>query len=169
MCVVCVCTFFVRWPSDIGGGGCFGYLYIIIIIISCYTLTTIIQPYILLPYKNPNASPPRRTTVQPPANRSGPGDGGGAAFLWRRRRRAPLSRVAEAVAAAAAAAPSSSSTVYTRRHASSDQCVRRRPYGDYTVDATGPVGLRRSEILTRAHARSNPSAPADVTIISYFY
>jgi len=32
----------------------------------------------------------------------------------------------------------------TQRHASCDQCVRRRSYGDYTVDATGPVGLRRS-------------------------
>jgi len=52
-----VCTFFVRWPSDIRGGGCFGYLYIIITIISCYTLKTIIQLYILR-YKNPNAAPP---------------------------------------------------------------------------------------------------------------
>jgi len=51
-----VCTFFVRWPSDISGGGCFGYLYIIVII-SCYTLITIIQLYILR-YKNPNAPPP---------------------------------------------------------------------------------------------------------------
>jgi len=54
-----MCKFFVRWPSDISGGGCFGYLYIIIIIviISCYTLITIIQLYILR-YKNPNAPPP---------------------------------------------------------------------------------------------------------------
>lgn len=85
------------------------------------------------------AAVPLPTTL-PPANHSVPGDGGGEAFLWRRRR-APLSQVA---AAAVAAASSSSST---RRHASSDQCVRRRSYGDYIGDATDPVGHRQSVYL----------------------
>jgi len=104
---VCVYIFLYVDPRTISGGGCFGYLYIIIII-SCYTLITIIQLYHILRYKNPNAAPP--PTAPPPANNSGPGDGGGEAFLWRRRR-APLSQVVEAVAAAAAPS-SSSSTVY---------------------------------------------------------
>lgn len=96
-----------------------------IIIISCYTLIPIIQLYILR-YKNPNAPPssPHRphTTIPLIIVIVVTVTVVGRPFLWRRRR-APLSQVAAAVAVEAS---SSSSTRRYWRHASSDQCVRRR-------------------------------------------